>query len=146
MADLRSYLRRGMVSRARQIAASEEQRKQLSIKIPDVRDVAQAMSGGNQQKVVLAKWLSMDPKVIIFDEPTRGIDVGSKAEIYKMMRALADRGVGVMMISSDMEEVIGVSDRIVVMKDGEISGELRRPDFSEHNILLLAVGKTLEEA
>ncbi|MFZ2101694.1 MAG: ATP-binding cassette domain-containing protein, partial [Oricola sp.] len=125
---------------------SERQRRQLSIKTPDVRDLAQAMSGGNQQKVVLAKWLSMNPKVIIFDEPTRGIDVGSKAEIYKMMRVLADRGVGVMMISSDMEEVVGVCDRIVVMRDGEITGELHRPDLSEHNILTLAVGKTLEEA
>jgi ribose transport system ATP-binding protein len=146
MANLRNYLRRGTVSRSRQIEAAEAQRRQLSIKTPDVRDAAQAMSGGNQQKVVLAKWLSMDPKVIIFDEPTRGIDVGSKSEIYKLMRALADRGVGVMMISSDMEEVIGVSDRIVVMRDGEISGELHRADFSEHNILMLAVGKALEEA
>lgn len=146
MASLRNYLRRGTVSRSRQIEAAEAQRRQLSIKTPDVRDAAQAMSGGNQQKVVLAKWLSMDPKVIIFDEPTRGIDVGSKSEIYKLMRALADRGVGVMMISSDMEEVIGVSDRIVVMRDGEISGELHRDDFSEHNILMLAVGKALEEA
>ncbi len=146
MANLRNYLRRGTVSRSRQIEVAEAQRRQLSIKTPDVRDAAQAMSGGNQQKVVLAKWLSMDPKVIIFDEPTRGIDVGSKSEIYKLMRALADRGVGVMMISSDMEEVIGVSDRIVVMRDGEISGELHRDDFSEHNILMLAVGKALEEA
>ena len=146
MANLRACLRNGVVSRSKQIEVSEEQRRSLSIKTPDVRNAAQAMSGGNQQKVVLAKWLSMDPKVIIFDEPTRGIDVGSKSEIYKLMRALADRGVGVVMISSDMEEVIGVSDRIVVMRDGGISGELQRSDFSEHNILTLAVGKALEEA
>ena len=79
---------------------------------PSVRPLAGTLSGGNQQKVVLAKWLSMKPKVMIFDEPTRGIDVGAKSEIYELMRGLADAGVAVLMISSDMEEVIGVSDRI----------------------------------
>ena len=86
-----------------------------------------SLSGGNQQKVVLAKWLSMQPKAIIFDEPTRGIDVGAKREIYDMLRRLADEGVGILMISSDMEEVIGVSDRIAVMHEGAISGTLERP-------------------
>jgi ribose transport system ATP-binding protein len=85
----------------------------------------------------------MEPKLMIFDEPTRGIDVGSKAEIYKLMRGLADSGVAVMMISSDMEEVIGVSDRIAVMHEGRVSGELSRSQFSEENILLLAIGKQL---
>jgi ribose transport system ATP-binding protein len=96
--------------------------------------------------VVLAKWLSMRPKVFIFDEPTRGIDVGAKAEIYRLMRALADEGVGIMMISSDMEEVIGVSDRIAVMHAGAIAGLLERTDFSETNVLTLAVGKAVERA
>ncbi|TIT76683.1 MAG: sugar ABC transporter ATP-binding protein, partial [Mesorhizobium sp.] len=98
-------------------------------------------SGGNQQKVVLAKWLAMNPKVMILDEPTRGIDIGAKAEIYGLMRSLADAGVAVLMISSDMEEVIGVSDRIAVMHEGQISGILDRDDFSQENVLLLAVGK-----
>ena len=102
-----------------------------------------SLSGGNQQKVVLAKWLAMQPRVLIFDEPTRGIDVGAKGEIYALMRDLADRGVAIIMISSDMEEVIGVSDRILVMHEGAISGHLDRNDFSEHNILRLAVGKDL---
>ena len=101
------------------------------------------LSGGNQQKVVLARWLSMQPRLIIFDEPTRGIDVGAKNEIYELMRALADRGVAILMISSDMEEVIGVSDRIAVMHEGEISGFLERSAFSEENILQLAVGKSV---
>src|SRR5690606_2234672 len=96
--------------------------------------------GGNQQKVVLGKWLSMRPRVIIFDEPTRGIDVGAKSEIYALMRGLANNGVAVVMISSDMEEVIGVSDRIVVLREGEVAGCLQRSDFSEHNVLNLAVG------
>jgi ribose transport system ATP-binding protein len=146
MANLPAFTSRGLVSRERQIEVAEAQRVALSIKTQDVRRAANEMSGGNQQKVVLAKWLSMNPKVIIFDEPTRGIDVGAKAEIYGLMRSLADRGVGVMMISSDMEEVIGVSDRIVVMKDGVITGELPRLKFSESNVLNLAVGKVLEEA
>jgi len=93
--------------------------------------------------VVLAKWLAMQPRVIIFDEPTRGIDVGAKAEIYRLMRALSDAGVAVLMISSDMEEVIGVSDRVAVMHEGRISGILDRVRCSEENILRLAVGKTL---
>lgn len=146
LAHLRAYASYGMVSRTRQSTVSEKMREQLSIKTPDIRNVAQTMSGGNQQKIVLAKWLSMNPKVIIFDEPTRGIDVGSKSEIYNLLRNLADRRIGVMMISSDMEEVIGVSDRIVVVRDGGISGVLHRSDFSENNILKLAVGKELEEA
>ena len=99
------------------------------------------MSGGNQQKVVLAKWLSMRPRVILFDEPTRGIDVGAKGEIYELMRRLADSGVAILMISSDMEEVIGVSDRIAVMHEGAIAGFLNRGEFSEDRVLQLAVGK-----
>jgi ribose transport system ATP-binding protein len=90
--------------------------------------------------VVLAKWLSMKPRVMIFDEPTRGVDVGAKKEIYEMLRGLADSGVAILMISSDMEEVIGVSDRIAVMHEGRISGFLDRWNFSEHNVLQLAVG------
>jgi ribose transport system ATP-binding protein len=87
----------------------------------------------------------MRPKLIIFDEPTRGIDVGAKNEIYTLMRDLADAGVAILMISSDMEEVIGVSDRIAVMHEGRISGFLERPDFSEHNVLTLAVGHAARE-
>jgi ribose transport system ATP-binding protein len=98
------------------------------------------LSGGNQQKVVLGKWLTMAPKVIIFDEPTRGVDVGAKTEIYGLMRELANSGVAVMMISSDMEEVVGISDRVAVMHNGGISGMLERHDLTEHNVLHLAVG------
>ena len=122
---------------------AEQQRRRLRIKVPDVADLVNSLSGGNQQKVVLAKWLSMRPRVIIFDEPTRGVDVGSKSEIYEIMRELADVGVAILMISSDMEEVIGVSDRIAVMHEGLISGFLDRSEFTEHNVLRLAVGSTL---
>lgn len=145
LANLAEFSKAGLVDNAAQIVAAEVQREALAIKTPSVRNTAQDMSGGNQQKVVLAKWLSMNPKVIIFDEPTRGIDVGAKAEIYKLMRSLSDQGVGIVVISSDMEEVVGVSDRIVVMADGSIQGELARSEFSETNILSLAMGNVLED-
>ena len=92
---------------------------------------------------MLAKWLAMKPTAIIFDEPTRGIDVGAKAEIYRLMRGLSDSGVAVLMISSDMEEVIGVSDRVAVMHEGHIQGTLDRARCSEENILRLAVGRSI---
>ena len=122
---------------------AESSRRELDIRTASIGTRTGSLSGGNQQKVVLAKWLAMQPKVMIFDEPTRGIDIGAKSEIYRLMRGLADNGVAVLMISSDMEEVIGVSDRIAVMHEGRISGVLDRDRFSEENILRLAVGKPL---
>lgn len=101
-----------------------------------------ALSGGNQQKVILAKWLPRSPAVLICDEPTRGVDVGARYEIYLRLRKAADAGAAVLLISSDMEEVLGVSDRIAVMHEGRISGALGREAFSEHNVLQLAVGRT----
>src|SRR6202035_5398915 len=122
------------------------QRKALNIKTASVDTVAGTLSGGNQQKVVLGKWLSMRPKIVIFDEPTRGIDVGSKSEIYALMRGLADEGVAILMISSDMEEVIGGSDRMGVMREGAISGTLNRDQFSEENVMRLAVARGAEQS
>jgi ribose transport system ATP-binding protein len=130
----------GLVDRAAEDALAETERRRLGIRAPGVDTTVGTLSGGNQQKVVLARWLAMRPRAIIFDEPTRGIDVGAKREIYDIMRGLADAGVAVLMISSDMEEVIGVSDRIAVMHDGQISGTLERPEFSELRVLELAVG------
>jgi ribose transport system ATP-binding protein len=144
LASLRSHARMMLVSRSSETRAAEAQHKALSIKAPSTDTVAAALSGGNQQKVVLAKWLSMKPRVVIFDEPTRGIDVGAKNEIYELMRGLANRGVAILMISSDMEEVIGVSDRIAVMHEGRIGGLLERPQFSESNVLHLAIGQPPE--
>jgi ribose transport system ATP-binding protein len=138
--DLASYLRFWLVDTTSETENANGLRERLKIRAPDVATSARALSGGNQQKVVLAKWLSMRPKILIFDEPTRGIDVGAKQEIYDLLRRLTDAGVAVLMISSDMEEVIGVSDRIAVMHEGAISGFLERSQFSEHNVLQLAVG------
>jgi ribose transport system ATP-binding protein len=146
LASLHGYARMLLVNRRSEVASSSTQRIRLSIKAPGDQTQVVTLSGGNQQKVVLAKWLSMRPKVVIFDEPTRGIDVGAKNEIYSLMRELADRGVAILMISSDMEEVIGVSDRIAVMHEGSISGVLERPQFSEYNVLRLAIGQALEAA
>jgi len=143
--DLPAHTRNFIVARSSETRVAETQQRNLGIKAPKLTTRAANLSGGNQQKVVLGKWLAMKPRVMIFDEPTRGIDVGAKAEIYKLMRALADEGVAIMMISSDMEEVIGVSDRIAVMHEGRISGELERDRFSEENILLLAIGKQVGE-
>ncbi len=126
---------------------ADERRAALDIRTASIDTLVGTLSGGNQQKVVLAKWLSMTPRVVIFDEPTRGIDVGSKSEIYRLMRGLADAGVAVLMISSDMEEVVGVSDRILVMREGRIAGFLERAEFSEENVMRLAVGRRdLQEA
>ncbi len=133
----------GLVQEAQALAMAERQKERLGIRAASVRVHAGTLSGGNQQKVVLAKWLTMNPRVLICDEPTRGVDVGAKSEIYRMLRDLADAGVAILMISSDMEEVIGVSDRIAVMHEGAISGFLERSEFSEHEILRLAVGKTV---
>jgi ribose transport system ATP-binding protein len=141
--NLQEYAKSGLVVRQAEMAQARRSRTELDIRVADVSQRAGSLSGGNQQKVVLAKWLAMKPKAIIFDEPTRGIDVGAKAEIYRLMRALSDSGVAVLMISSDMEEVIGVSDRVAVMHEGHIQGTLERARCSEENILRLAVGKSI---
>lgn len=131
--------RHGLVNPQAETALAEDSRTKLQIKAPNLGQAAAELSGGNQQKVVLAKWLAMGPKVLIVDEPTRGIDVGSKAEVYALLRALADDGVAVLMISSDMEEVIGVSDRVAVMCKGQITGILDQSSVSEESIMRLAV-------
>ena len=113
--------------------------KKLNVKTPSLETLISSLSGGNQQKIVLAKWLLRTPDVLLLDEPTRGIDVGAKFEIYKLITELAKEGKAVLMISSEMEELIGVCDRIYVMAKGRISGELARKDFSQENIMKLAL-------
>ena len=144
--DLWRYSKLGLISYEQELATAEDQRKKLAIKTASCETLAKNLSGGNQQKVVLAKWLSLDPKLIIFDEPTRGVDVGSKAEIYRLMRALADNGVFILMISSDMEEVLGVSDRIVVMREGAVMGIVESQDFDEESVMRLAVAPVHHDA
>ena len=122
----------------------EEKQKEivnrLRIKLPHVDVLAKTLSGGNQQKVVLAKWLLAEADVLIFDEPTRGIDVGAKQEIYQLMNELTEKGMAVIMVSSDMEELMGVPDRMIVLHEGKCTGELDKKDFSQVEILKLASG------
>jgi len=130
----------GLIRVDQEKTTAKEMCERLRIKTQSVETKAANLSGGNQQKVVLAKWLALDPKLLIFDEPTRGIDVGAKAEIYQLMRNLAENGVAIIMISSDMEEILGESDRIAVMHEGEITGILERDEATEESVMKLAVG------
>ena len=114
----------------------------LSIKTPSSQQLIKNLSGGNQQKVILAKWLMLAPKVLIIDEPTRGIDVGAKKEIYDVLNELKAMGKAIIMISSDMPEILGICDRILIMHEGEISGELSREEATQEAIMKYAVGIT----
>lgn len=128
----------GVVSRSKEDAMCSEAVRNLRIKTPDVEVNAGNLSGGNQQKVVVGKWLARDSRVVIFDEPTRGIDVAAKVEIYNLMNELKKQGIAVMFVSSEMPEVMGIADRIIVMCDGRITGELDAREASQNEILTLA--------
>jgi len=144
--DLPRYARAGLIQRDLEARVSKEQVESLKVKTPTIEALIRNLSGGNQQKVVIGKWLAMGPKVLILDEPTRGIDVGAKSEIYKLMRTLAQNGAVILMISSDMEEVLNVSDRIAVMHEGKITGVLDRAACNEENIMQLATGRSVAAA
>lgn len=137
---LSRYAKAGLIDRAAERRVAQNISGALNIKAPSIEATVANLSGGNQQKVVLAKWLSLDPRVLIFDEPTRGIDVGAKSEIYHLMRQLSGKGVAIIMISSDMEEILGESDRVAVMHEGAITGILEHNECSEESIMRLAVG------
>ena len=138
--ELSRFAPGGLIRRSLEDEVARTYTRRLNVKTPSTEVAVSTLSGGNQQKVVLAKWLALGPKVLIFDEPTRGIDVGAKSEIYHLMRELAQEGVAIWMISSDMEEVLGVSDRIAVMHEGSITGILSRGEASEESVMALAVG------
>ena len=121
-------------------ALAEKYRGELRIRVPGVKQMVVNLSGGNQQKVALAKALAADPDIIIFDEPTKGIDIGAKQEIYQLMNDLVESGKAIIMVSSDMEEILGMSDRIIVLHEGLVSGELMRGEFSQERVLQLASG------
>ena len=119
--------------------------KRLTVKATSPLDFAGDLSGGNQQKVVLAKWVGSGSQVLILDEPTRGVDVGAKREIYDLMNELTDRGVAIIMISSDLQEVLGFSDRIAVVYEGRITGEIATKDATQEKVMTLATGGKLDE-
>jgi ribose transport system ATP-binding protein len=118
----------------------QELARSVELRAHSLEQEVRYLSGGNQQKVVVAKWLATEPRILIFDEPTRGIDVGAKAGIHDLMRSLANEGVAILMISSELPEVIGMADRVVVMRDGAIAGELPAGP-TEADIILLATGQ-----
>jgi ribose transport system ATP-binding protein len=117
--------------------------RDLRIKTPGDGQLCRFLSGGNQQKVVLGKWLAMEPRLLLLDEPTRGIDVGAKQEIYQLMESLAKDGLAILFVSSEMEEILGMSDRTIVMHEGRITGELPREALSEQAVMQLATGKSI---
>ncbi len=135
-------LRDGLfVNDAKQDRLTREYVQELRVATPSIRQKVKNLSGGNQQKVVLAKWMASKPKVLILDEPTRGIDVGAKQEIHSLMSDLAQQGVAIIMISSEMPEILGMSDRIVVMHEGRVKGELTRAEASQERIMQMAIGE-----
>jgi len=141
LAILRSLTKVGMVQKNKITENAETYRGKLKIALHDVNQAVKDLSGGNQQKVVLSKWLLTEPKVLILDEPTRGIDIGAKAEVHRLMRELADSGLAILMISSDLQEVLTVSDRVLVMREGQLVKNLALGDATEESVMLAATGQ-----
>jgi ABC-type sugar transport system ATPase subunit len=139
-ASLRQFSGVVFMDHRKVLAAATDMVRSLDIKTPGLEQQVMNLSGGNQQKVMLAKWLVIKPKVLIVDEPTRGVDVGVKADVHRLLRDLANRGVGVIMISSELPEVLGMSDRILVMREGRIVGEVSHADATEEHVMSYAAG------
>jgi len=140
LARLPSLSRFGFLQSGREEQLAQAMCERFQIRAPSTAQIAGNLSGGNQQKVVLAKWLSRTPRLLILDEPTRGIDVGAKSEVYALMDELARQGTAILMISSDLEEILGMSDRVLVMHEGGLAGSLTRAQLSEKTIMHLATG------
>jgi ribose transport system ATP-binding protein len=136
----RDQKKAGFLDFAKEKKISEEMIQAMRVKTPHDHQIIRYLSGGNQQKVVLGKWLAMKPKILLLDEPTRGIDVGAKSEIYALMEELAESGVAILYVSSEMEEILGMADRALVMHEGRITGELTREELTEENVMHLATG------
>jgi len=130
----------GFVNQKKEREVAEKYTKDLRVRTPSIEQEVRNLSGGNQQKVVLAKWLFTDSQLLIFDEPTRGIDVGSKVEIYELMNELAAQGKGILMITSELPELLGMSDRVLVMHEGRLAGELPRAEATQEKVMHLATG------
>ena len=140
MTFLRMFTRAGLLSRARERAAASSAARACDVRSQGLEQPASTLSGGNQQKLLLARYLLKPRAVIILDEPTRGVDVGARAEIYRLVNRLTEEGLGVLMISSDLNEILGMSDRIVVMREGRTTGELARREATAERVMALATG------
>jgi putative multiple sugar transport system ATP-binding protein len=143
LANLKAVSDKGVIDAGAEFAAAADYRRKLNIRCPDVLQHTVNLSGGNQQKVVLGKWLFAKPELLILDEPTRGIDVGAKFEIYSIMAALADEGKCILMISSEMPELLGMCDRIYVMNEGRFVGEFASAEASQEKIMRAIVKQGL---
>ncbi|MFN8379663.1 MAG: sugar ABC transporter ATP-binding protein [Anaerolineae bacterium] len=143
---LRSLTQGQLTNKKKESAVAQQFIDRLSIKTPSQDQLAINLSGGTQQKVVLAKWMATEPRVLIFDEPTRGIDVGAKVEIYKLMNQLASEGIAILMVSSELPEILGMSDRILVLREGRLTGILTREEASQERIMALATATANAEA
>ena len=139
LATLKKISKKGIINHKREKDMVSEILKEITAKYGKMEDHVDSLSGGNQQKIALAKWLAAECEVIILDEPTRGVDVGAKSEIYKNINRLAESGVAIIMISSEMDEILHMSDRIVVMHHGRVTGELEKKDFTDVNVMKLCV-------
>jgi rhamnose transport system ATP-binding protein len=146
LARLTAVSRFGLIDATSESELAEHHVEQLGIKTSSIYASLETLSGGNQQKVALARWLATEPSVLILDEPTQGVDVGSKSEIHRLMVELAERGAAIIMISSELPEILGMSDRIVVMHAGSVAGVLSRADATQQQILSLALGHSAEMA
>jgi rhamnose transport system ATP-binding protein len=138
LAGLRQLTRLGLMSRTAERSRAADWALRLQLKYGRLGDLVSTLSGGNQQKVVLAKWLATQPRVLIVDEPTRGIDVGTKAEVHRLLSALAADGMAVLMISSDLPEILGMADRVLVMREGRLAAEISRADATEESVMAAA--------
>jgi ribose transport system ATP-binding protein len=140
VANLKRYVRRILIDVNRQKDAAAEVVRQLGIKTPGLNTMTLQLSGGNQQKVVIGKWLNTDADIFIFDEPTRGIDVGAKVEVYNIINQLIADGAAVIMISSELPEILGMSDRIIVLSEGRLTAEFSREEATQEKIMAAATG------
>ena len=144
VAKLPEMARAGIIDNRQVTSTAKSFTNQLSIKLSSINNPVSSLSGGNQQKTILARWLATNPKLLILDEPTHGVDVGAKADIYQLIRNLAKEGISIMLISSELPEILAMSDRVVVMYEGQVTAILDRQECEEHTIMLYATGVTAE--
>jgi len=135
---LHKYARTGWLQDKSERKSTYEAARQMEVRANNIWQLARELSGGNQQKVVLAKWLATNPRILILDEPTRGIDVGTKAAVHGLMSKLASEGMAILMISSELPEILGMSDRVIVMREGHVTGHFSRAEATQEKIILAA--------
>ncbi|HCB48481.1 MAG TPA: D-xylose ABC transporter ATP-binding protein, partial [Chloroflexi bacterium] len=145
LAVLERLSRNGWLRESLEEEAAQEYVKKLNIVLRDPSQPVRELSGGNQQKVVLSRWLMTKPKVMLLDEPTRGIDIGAKAEVHRLMSELAAQGIAILMISSELPEILAMSDRIIVMREGRISGRFDKDEATAESVIAAAAGQFLQE-